>query len=369
MSSLPQSKLALKYKVEITKGPHAGQTLTFEKEVVTIGRGPENDIVLSNDGRVSRVHAEIRQNAADYYVLNLSQKNFLYVNGVQVNSQPLHNGALIQVGESEIKFSYDKPLSVVTPKQKNQIHFDVTQDPVVPPAVLPQAIPSVKNQGSVANVGNHSPMQNPGFGSPANLQNNAMGMPGRNPNAFAKPIAADNSKMRFYIIVGVVGLLLAFLLMSNKKGTNKDPNAIRTSEQVLTDLNNTDKTIEQLEKRKKQLNEIQNKKAQENFIKGFRDFQQGQYGRAREAFQITLNLDPENDLAKRYLQLSKIKFDEMVKFHMMQGARYRERKNWRMCQSSFSHVMKMLQGPKEDQTYQEAKKYFDECSLNMEGRF
>jgi tetratricopeptide (TPR) repeat protein len=117
------------------------------------------------------------------------------------------------------------------------------------------------------------------------------------------------------------------------------------------------------------MNEVQYSRAQENFIKGFRDFQQGQYGRARESFQVTLNLDPDNDLAKRYLQLAKIKFDEMVKFSMIQGGRYREKKNWRKCQASFQNVITMLQSRKDDQTYLEAKRYYDECSLHAEGRY
>ena len=86
--------------------------------------------------------------------------------------------------------------------------------------------------------------------------------------------------------------------------------------------------------------------------------------RARESFQVVLNLDSDNELAKRYLQLSRIKFDEMVKHSMLQGSRYREKKNWRLCQSSFFNVMTMLQNRKDDSVYQEAKRYYDECALN-----
>jgi tetratricopeptide (TPR) repeat protein len=121
--------------------------------------------------------------------------------------------------------------------------------------------------------------------------------------------------------------------------------------------------------KKEKYDTVQYRRAQENFIRGFRDFQQGQYARSREAFQVVLNLDPENELAKRYYHLAQIKFDEMVKFSMIQGNRYREKKNWRMCQSSYTLVLTMLQNRKDDPTFKEAKQFFEECKLNLEGRY
>ena len=84
---------------------------------------------------------------------------------------------------------------------------------------------------------------------------------------------------------------------------------------------------------------------------------------------MVLNLDPDNELAKRYYHLSKIKFDELVKFNMIQGNRYREKKNWRMCQSNYTNVMTMLQYRKDDPSFKEAKQFYEECTLNLEGRF
>ncbi len=63
----------------------------------------------------------------------------------------------------------------------------------------------------------------------------------------------------------------------------------------------------------------------------------------REVFQVVLNLDPDNELAKRYYHLSKIKFDELVKFNMIQGNRYREKRNPAACVSrNYSNVLTML---------------------------
>ena len=368
MSSFPQVKTQLKFKVDIMKGPHAGATYSFDKVTVTIGRGPENDIILSNDSRVSRQHAEIKVNGQDHYILNLSQKNFILVNGVRIQSERLEGDSVIQIGETELKFIADKPAPPPLPNSSPNLLKTATPPPPTFGGVLP-----VQQNSTPAAQGSHipqmplggspSPYHAPSYQAPPPISGGRVAMPSAGGGLLSNP------KARFYIIIGVVLVVGYFFFSSGAKRGNKDPNAIRTTEQITSDLQNADKIIEQLEKRKKQLNEVQYSRAQENFIKGFRDFQQGQYARARESFQVVLNLDPDNDLAKRYLQLSKIKFDEMVKFSMIQGARYREKRSWRLCQSSFFNVMTMLQNRKDDRTYLEAKRYYDECRLNLEGRY
>jgi hypothetical protein len=58
----------------------------------------------------------------------------------------------------------------------------------------------------------------------------------------------------------------------------------------------------------------------------------------------------------------------MVKFHMLQGNRYREKKNWRMCTSSYFNVMTMLNNG-QDPLFKEAKQYFDQCTLAQQGNY
>ncbi len=374
MSSAAQSLPTLKFRVEVISGPHAGTIYNFDKETVTIGRGPENDIILSNDLRVSRQHAEIKLNGTEHYILNLSQKNFVLVNGVRAQSEKLELGAVIFIGESELKFSSEKqdaaakiaaPLSPafgnVTPIKPVSAKPAPPIQPVMhspAPRPLQQAPLGYPTQNSMPM--NHQPLGAAQNSTPFGTNHRPL-----NPNTGGGGISG---RVKFYGIIVILGFVAWFFLSGTKK-PGRDPNAIRTSDQVTSDLQTADKMIEQLEKKKRQMNEVQYSRAQENFIKAFRDYQQGQYGRARESFQVVLNLDPDNTLAQRYLRLSQIKFDDTLKHSMMQGSRYREKKNWRLCQSSFFNAMTMLQNRKDDPTYQEAKRYYDECALNAEGRF
>ncbi|MGZ6470614.1 MAG: FHA domain-containing protein [Bdellovibrio sp.] len=349
MSAAPKVKDTVKFDLEIVAGPHTGTKLNFSKPSVTIGRGPENDVVLSGDPRVSRQHAEIKaRGPGEFVVVNLSSKNFILLNGQTVQTEILTNGSVVQIGDTEILFKAEAPKVIPDPVPSPlQVVTPVYKAPVTAPPPIPQQV-----------VNHQVPNSHGGFAT-----HEQKPLPPRKDNLLQNP------KARFYGIIAILVIAGWFLFSSGTK-SSKDPNAIRTSSISMKDVADAEKrTQELLTVQKEKYDSVQYRRAQENFIKGFRDFQQGQYARARESFQVVLNLDPDNELAKRYFHLSKIKFDELVKFNMMQGNRYREKKNWRMCQSNYSNVMTMLQYRKDDPSYKEAKQFFEECTLNLEGRF
>lgn len=357
MSAAPVIKEVLKFDIEIVKGPHQGMKLSFAQLAVTIGRGPENDIVLANDPRASRQHAEIKQRGNDFIVVNLSQKNFVMVNGSSVQTEVITNESILVIGDSELRLRVEKPLPVKVPPPMQSVAPRVQSVPQPPPQSVPPRSPM-----------NQMP-QMPAYPSsyPPNMGGNSNGFP---ETMKSTPQGLANPRVRFYGIIVVVALVGWWFFSSSGKKVVKDPNAFRTSDLAMADVREAEKNSQELLTLKREkYDTVQYRRAQENFIRGFRDYQQGQYARAREAFQVVLNLDPENELAKRYFHLSKIKFDEMVKFSMIQGNRYREKKNWRMCQASYSVVMTMLQNRRDDPTYKEAKQLFEQCALNGEGRF
>jgi DNA-binding response OmpR family regulator len=74
-----------------------GQHWELGRQVLTIGRGDDNDIVLP-DRSISRHHAEIRRAGSAYAVHDLNSKNGVFVNGTRVTgSQSLANDDRIQL--------------------------------------------------------------------------------------------------------------------------------------------------------------------------------------------------------------------------------------------------------------------------------
>ena len=74
------------------------------KDVLTVGRNPGNDLVLS-DEIVSRNHALIRRDGDSYFVIDLGSSNGTFLNGQPVGiATKLASGDDINMGESVLSF-------------------------------------------------------------------------------------------------------------------------------------------------------------------------------------------------------------------------------------------------------------------------
>jgi hypothetical protein len=80
-----------------------GRRLTLGTEPLRIGRLPDCLISLS-DPQVSRHHAEVRPSHEGYEVVDLGSTNGTLVNGVVVKEHPLHDGDVILVGATSIRY-------------------------------------------------------------------------------------------------------------------------------------------------------------------------------------------------------------------------------------------------------------------------
>ena len=73
---------------------------------VVIGRSRDCDIQLA-DTNVSRRHAELRQEGASYWIVDLGSTNGVEVNGKRVKRAKLSDGDTITVGSTEVAFSQE----------------------------------------------------------------------------------------------------------------------------------------------------------------------------------------------------------------------------------------------------------------------
>jgi Protein of unknown function (DUF3662)/FHA domain len=73
---------------------------------VVIGRSRDCDIQLP-DANVSRRHAELRQEGASYWIVDLGSTNGMEVNGKRVKRAKLRDGDTFTLGSTEITFERD----------------------------------------------------------------------------------------------------------------------------------------------------------------------------------------------------------------------------------------------------------------------
>src|SRR3954454_1018789 len=81
-----------------------GERREVSKRRVVIGRSKEADIQVG-DPNVSRRHAELRQEGATYWLIDLDSTNGVEVRGKRVKRLKLEDGTRFTVGSTEIAFS------------------------------------------------------------------------------------------------------------------------------------------------------------------------------------------------------------------------------------------------------------------------
>ncbi len=80
-------------------------TLENERSPITIGRRPDNDIVLSWDSEVSRRHAQLLHTGEGWALVDDESRNGSYLNGERVTRQrPLRDGDVFRFGDTVVLF-------------------------------------------------------------------------------------------------------------------------------------------------------------------------------------------------------------------------------------------------------------------------
>ncbi len=307
------------YTLTVLSGVEKGVIYQLVAGRVTIGRGSENNIIIKDDPKISRNHAVIKVTASSVEISDVSDRNKILVGDEEVTSRALQPGDLFQLGNTKFQFK--------TLAQKAELDIFSTSNLGGGIAATPKSSNKTKRQSQNA-----------------------------------------QSKMNFYIIVGVVAILFAWLLNSNV--TNKAPAKLRTADDAQLDIDANKKIVESInsDREKSGENSRQYNEAQTNFIKGFRDYRKGQYDRAIESFQACLSLFTTHPQCQRYLRLAEKKYHELIQYHMVLANKYRAQNQFAACRSSYRNAMVMIKNPA-DKIYIEAKSGYDACKALEGDRF
>ncbi len=272
-----------------------------------LGRADDNDIVVK-DNKCSRYHALLEMREQGLVIKNVSSNNRIFVDGLEVNETLLHPNAVIKLGDTEIQL-FVSGLEAL--------------------AVAPD-MPADLSMPTTAPIKKKSPL--------------------------------------FYAYVAIAGIGL-YLLLSD--GTSTTPDELLNDDgKIQTEIIEAQKITEKLQNLKytSGKDSKQYLDAQEEYLKGFRDYREGNYSRSITSFQAALALYPKHELAKKYEILSKRKLDESIQASMQEGNRYLEQGRYNEAISSYRNVMILIKSP-ENLTYKEAKAKYDQAQAIIEGDF
>lgn len=91
------------YSLNITHNQKSVDEYILRHEIVTIGRGSENDIQLI-DTTISQCHAQFIVSPNALIIEDLGSTNGTYVNGRRIKKQALKNGDQVMIGQHKLSF-------------------------------------------------------------------------------------------------------------------------------------------------------------------------------------------------------------------------------------------------------------------------
>ncbi|NJL24650.1 MAG: FHA domain-containing protein [Calothrix sp. SM1_5_4] len=324
-------------KWTVLTGPMRGTVRLMNSPEFSVGRSPECEFVIVNDPKCSRKHALVSSTGYECSITSLNDKNPVLVNGREIENAPLNDGDVITFGETQVEFN----LTTVP------VGGDHGALSVLDPGL--DAVPRL-----AADPAPLAAMQAP---SP----------PGRTRRRRIKKPTGGSGLNRL-ILYGTVGLIIFWL--ASPSGKKKAETAIRTEKQIQADIEAATKLREaaEIQNMRRVDQSVTARQAQENYVRGFRDFHKGQFERSLTSFQACLALNPEHALCNRYLRLAQRKFNELVQYQIVLGRKYREQNQYKSCRAAFRNVMVMIKDSNSP-AYQEAKANFEACNAMVEGRY
>src|SRR5213080_1873631 len=87
-------------------GPFAGRIVALPNQMVSLGRAPDNDVVVG-DPATSGHHGRIEVRAGSFWISDLGSNNGTQVNGEPVIEKQLSDGDMIAIGQNTLRFTLE----------------------------------------------------------------------------------------------------------------------------------------------------------------------------------------------------------------------------------------------------------------------
>jgi pSer/pThr/pTyr-binding forkhead associated (FHA) protein len=305
-------------RLKVVQGPDYGAVYVITGTRTTLGRGEENDIMVS-DLKASRRHAEFLANPGGWSVKDLGSANGLLHNGKVTREASIKSGDTLTFGETTLEFLAAESATmmlVAPPRSASELQAER--------AALEQQKKRARSFGVVQG----------GAGAPEGPKSRRvvlyaaaavaaflllMGSPEQKPTAGKgqkKPLSADE-------------------LSKYLPGGNPDPTTSHAAEQF--------------------------------FKAGFREYLSGNFLRARVQFETVLQMSPGHPLATLYLENCMNAINDEVKFHLDQGRKGIEAGKLKEARAHYEAVLRILNTDRSNPSYVEGESQLKEVNKLLSG--
>jgi pSer/pThr/pTyr-binding forkhead associated (FHA) protein len=307
-------------RFKVIQGPDYGAVYVIVGPKALIGRGEENDIVIS-DLKASRVHAELSSTQTGWVIRDKGSANGILFNGKATREARIKLNDSITVGETSLEFVTSEAGTMML---------------VAPPRTIDQVQAEQK------------------FLSARKDKMEAMGLSslfgnGSNP-APAASASDKNKNIRIIVLVLVLGGGFLFLGDDNqpkkpvKKTQKKEESRDLASYLPNPEVNRASETL---------------------FKDGLREYFAGNYSRARSQFETVLQISPGHTLATLYLENCDNAVKEDVKIHLEYGKKSLQSGKLRDAKAHFERILRLLNRDRSNPAFLEAEDQLKEVKKQI----
>ena len=315
-------------RFKVVRGPDYGAVYILLGSPATVGRGEENDLVIS-DLKASRSHARIEWTPQlGCKVIDNSSANGILHNNQKVKEARLKFGDTISLGETLIEY--------------------------VPSDVGTQLLraPARKAEEIEAEQKKLEQLKAERFGL-VSLKT----LFGGSNKTTAAQTAAPGGKKNILLLVALGAA--AFLLFGDDPDSSKKPSP-KPSGSAGSDANHTASLSAYLP-----ISPDTARTIETLYKEGMREYFDGNYSRAKTQFETILEISPTHPLANLYLQNCDLAIKNSVKRSLEQGKKAFEAGKLREARAAYSQVMRYLYRDKDNPSYKEAKEQLELVNKTM----
>jgi pSer/pThr/pTyr-binding forkhead associated (FHA) protein len=309
-------------RLKVVQGPDAGAVYVITAARATLGRGEENDIMVS-DLKASRRHAEFALEAGGWSVKDLGSVNGLMHNGKPTRGVRIATGDTLVFGETTLEFLAAEAGTLM----------------LVAPPRDPQSLPEPLSVEAAAQLAADNALEE----QRQRVRGLAVAQASL-PNAGGAGAAKPGSRRLLLYGAAAAAVLLMFF--------NDDEPAQKSGEKK-----KDGKTAVDLSKfLPPGSNDPVTTKMVEQFFKaGFREYMAGNYIRAKTQFETVLQMSPGHPMATLYKKNCEIEMEAQIKSHLIGGKRGIASGRLKAARGHYESVMRALYYDQGNPAYIEAR--------------
>lgn len=308
-------------RLKVVQGPDYGAIYVIVGNKASVGRGEDNDAVIS-DLKASRRHAEFQLTGTGWVVRDIGSANGILVNGKQTRSAPIKLGDSVTLGETTLEFiTADAATMMLVAPPRSMTEIQSQQEALA------------RQQKNVKSLGL--------FGSPAA----AGGAPGQGGLLKNKKVLA---------VLGVAALFLLLGEPEKPKPVLKKKDDKKDARDLASFLPKDDPLSG-------------GRPAQMFFRAGFRELRERNYLRAKTQFETVLQMAPGHVMATKYLDEANKAIEDEVKFHLERGKKSFDAGKLKAARGHFEQVQRLLFRDQSNPGYIEAKDQLQKVIKELQG--